>query len=58
MFQLLKKLRLAKASKAFTQARERYLDALSRGDTRDQHDAHKRLVEAQNARLRVELGHR
>lgn len=51
---LFRKMKAAKAIRAFQDARARYLDCLQRGDTREQHYAHKALVDAMNARLRLE----
>jgi len=56
MFRLLKKMRLSKRLRAVQDARERYRDALRRGDSRDKHAAQLALIAAQTARLRVELG--
>ena len=58
MLGLLKKLRLTRHIRAVQDARERYRDALRRGDSRDERAAHKVLVEATTARLRVETGRR
>jgi len=58
IFNILRKLRLSKAAKTFRAAQDAYVDAVRRGDCREQFHAHKRLVEAQNARLRIEMGWR
>lgn len=52
---LFRKAKTAKAIRAVQDARARYLDALKRGDTRDEHYAHKALVAATTARLRLEV---
>jgi hypothetical protein len=53
---LLLRMKASKAIRAVQDARARYLDALQRGDRRDEHRAHKALVDATTARLRLELG--
>jgi len=53
---LFRKAKTAKAIRAVQDARARYLDAVRRGDCRDQHHAHKALVDATTARLRLEVG--
>ncbi len=55
IFHLLRKVRLSKAAKTFRAAQDAYVDAVRRGDTRDQHAAKQRLIDAQHARLRVEV---
>lgn len=55
MFGLRRRARLAKAAAAFAQAQEAYRSALARGDTRDQHAAHKALLDAQTERLRLDV---
>ncbi|MFZ2252665.1 MAG: hypothetical protein WAW13_00655 [Minisyncoccia bacterium] len=55
VFNLFRRMKAAKAIRAVQDARARYLDALQRGDTRDQHTTHKALVDATTARLRLEV---
>ncbi len=56
MFGLRRRARLAKAAAAFALAQEAYRNAVSRGDCREQFRTHKALKEAQEARLRIEMG--
>lgn len=58
IFNLLRRVRLSRANKAVAAAREAYVDATMRRDSRDQHHAHRALVDAQAVRLRIEIGHR
>lgn len=53
---LFRKAKAAKANKAYREAQERYRNAVSRGDSRDQFHAHRALVDANTERLRLEMG--
>jgi hypothetical protein len=53
---LFRKAKAAKAEKAYREAQERYRNAVSRGDCRDQFHAHRALVDANTERLRLEVG--
>jgi len=55
MFNLLGKLRTAKAAKARKAAWDAHQLALKSGDTRRQHDTRKALVAATHAKLRTEV---
>lgn len=55
VFSLFRRMKAAKAIRAVQDARARYLDAVKRGDCRDQFHAHKALVDATTARLRLEV---
>lgn len=55
IFHFLRKMKAAKAIRTYQDAQARYRDAVSRGDCREQFHAHKALVAANTARLRVEV---
>ena len=55
MFNLVKKLKSARAAKARKAAWDAHQLALKTGDTRRQHDTRKALVAATHAKLRAEV---